>query len=460
MLEIKKKYMAGAVCVLLILAPNTRVCHAATKNVILMISDGQGIGNIMAADFYTGKKAVYEFFPVKYLVTTYCSNGSYNPGQAWKSFDAHKNNPTDSAAAATAMATGVKTDPGLLGKTPELKNIKNIVEIAENLGKATGVVTSVEFSHATPAGMVAHSNSRKNFEDIARYMIYESGLDVIMGAGHPFYDDDSEKKIWLSEYKYVGGEDVYKDLTAAAGAKAVDGKNWKYIESVEDFEKAASGAEKSPKLLGLARVSTTLQQSRKGDPWKADFTTRNKTVPTLAIMAKAAINTLSLNNRGFFLMIEGGAVDWANHANQKGRAIEEEAEFNGAVESVVEWVTQKSSWDETLLIVTADHETGYIWGTESNEFVLVKDRGADSTSKRMPEMFYHSKNHSNTPVPLYAKGKGSDFFKAMIDGNDAFFANLIASFDPDFTGNYIDNTDIFRVMNSAMQNVEEVDQAK
>lgn len=413
-----------------------------------MISDGQGIGNVMAADFYNGKRAVYESFPCKFLMTTYASTGSYSPDSAWKSFATQKDNPTDSAAAATAMATGVKTTPGVIGKNPELKDVKNIVEIAKNMGKSAGVITSVEFSDATPAGMAAHNNYRKNHAEIARSMIYDSGLDVIMGAGHPLYDDNYEKKSWRSEFKYVGGEDAYKNLTDAGGAKAKDGKTWKYIESAEDFEKIAAGSEKPEKLLGLARASLTLQAARNGDPQKVDFTSRNKTVPTLATMSKAAINTLSRNNGGFFLMIEGGAVDWANHANQKGRAIEEETEFNMAVEAVVEWVEKNSSWDNTLLIVTADHECGYLWGAESEEFILVKDKKPGN----IPDMFYHSKHHSNTPVPLYAKGKGSELFKKMTDGRDAFFANLLSSFDPGFTGDYVDNTDIFAVMNAAIRN--------
>lgn len=437
--------IATAFCVLSVFMPHA-ACHAGTKNVILMISDGQGIGNIMAADFYTGKKAVYESFPAKYLVTTYCDKGSYSPELAWKSFDKNKDNPaTDSAAAATAIATGVKTCQGLLGKNPDLRNARNIVEIAESLGKSTGVVTSVQFSHATPAGMVAHSDSRKNFETIAAYMIYESGLDVIMGSGHPFYDDNSEKKFWHSEYKYVGGKDAFKDLTDSDGARAKDGRVWKYIETAEDFEKMASGTEKSLKLMGIARAATTLRQARSGDPQKIDSGLSTK-IPTLSTMSKAALNSLSNDPDGFFLMIEGGAVDWANHSNQKARAIEEQTAFNDAVQSVVEWIEKQSGWDDTLLIVTADHETGYIWGSESDEFVLVKDKGADN----IPDMFYHSKSHSNTPVPLYAKGKGSESFKTMTDGKDAFFANLLSSFDPGFTGDYIDNTDIFRAMDAAI----------
>lgn len=447
---IRKLVLCGAASALFAFAADADVCHAKTKNVILMISDGQGIGSVMAADFYNGKRAIYEAFPEKYLMTTYSSIGAYKPELAWKSFGIQKLDPTDSAAAATAMATGMKTIPGIVGKTSAMIDTKNVVEVATGLGKSTGVVTSVEFSHATPAGMAAHNASRENYSDIARSMIYGSELDVIMGAGHPYYDNNSARKTDGFEYKYVGGEDVYNDIVDADGAKAKDGKAWKYIDSVEDFQKIASGEVRPSKLLGLAKAATTLNQARSGDVHKVDFGSQSKNVPSLSIMSRAALNSLSTNQNGFFLMVEGGAVDWANHSNQKGRLIEEQTAFNNAVESVVEWVETNSSWEETLLIVTADHECGYLWGSESREFVLVKDNGAGN----MPGMAYHAADHSNTPVPFYSKGKGSDMFRNMVDGRDQFFASLLSSFDPGFTGDYIDNTDIFAAINSLMGEVE------
>lgn len=431
------------------LTANAGACYAGTRNVILMISDGQGLGTVMAADFYNGKKAVYEGFPEKYLMTTFKSGGSYIPDRAWKDFDANmddKDNTTDSAAAATAMATGVKTVSGFLGKAPDKSDVKNIVEKASEAGMATGIVTSVPFSHATPAGMVVHNASRGDYDEIARYMIYNTELDVIMGAGHPCYDKNSLKKESGSEYRYVGGEEAFKDMTDADGARAKDGKIWKYIESVDDFEKVASGKEKPEKLLGLARVETTLQQAREGDVQKVDFSGQNRNVPSLSTMSRAALNSLSTDRDGFFLMIEGGAVDWANHSNQKGRVIEEQTAFNAAVEAVVEWIEKNSSWNETLLVVTADHDTGYIWGTESDDFVPVKDKGRCN----IPEMFYHSKDHTNMPVLLYAKGNGAERFRKMIDGRDMFMGRILSSFDYGFTGDYIDNTDVYAVMVEAV----------
>ena len=101
---------------------------------------------------------------------------------------------------------------------------------------------------------------------------------------------------------------------------------------------------------------------RPAEPFAAPL---NRNVPTLATMSKAAINCLDNNPKGFYLMIEGGAVDWANHANQPDRMIEEQIDFVEAVEAVVAWIESHGGWDETLLILTADHECGLLWGPNS-----------------------------------------------------------------------------------------------
>lgn len=406
------------------------------KNVILMISDGQGMSTIMAADFYQGNRSVYESFPVKYFVSTYSRVGSYNPEIAWDHFDLHKMLATDSAAAATAMATGIKTVPFFVGQPIA----ENIVEKASQLGKATGVVTSVPISHATPAGMVVHNLMRNNYATIAKKMIYDSDLDLIMGAGHPLFDHNGKKRsVDEAEYQYVGGQETYEDLSDSDGAVAKDGKAWEYIEQLESFQQLAEGNLQTTKLIGLAQVAETLQQERDGDPQKVDVSTRISNVPELKTMALGALNVLSSEENGFFLMIEGGAVDWANHDNQKGRLIEEQMAFNQTVNAVVNWIENNSSFSETLLIVTADHDCGYIWNSTEKTFSPITDKGKG----QIPEMAYHSDSHSNLLVPLYAKGPFAERFNELVDGTDDFMATLFNDFDPEFSGQFVDNTDIF-----------------
>ncbi|MDY0164661.1 alkaline phosphatase [Desulfobotulus sp.] len=433
------RMQALVLCLALLLA-----APVAAKNVILMVSDGMGFSTVMATDYYHGEKPVYAAFPEKYMMTTYSVLGDYRPEIGWKVFGSHTLNPTDSAAASTAMGTGVKTIPGMVGMNPGSLPMKNMVETAAGQGMATGLVTSVPISHATPAGMVAHELSRNSYEKIAREMLYASDLDVLMGAGHPLYDNNGNLKISGQEYKYVGGEGVFQQLTSEEGLFGKDGRIWHFMDAKADFEALARGDQIHTKVLGLARAATTLQQARSGDRQLVDRSTPNPETPSLAVMSRGALNALSANGKNFFLMVEGGAVDWAAHSNEKGRLIEEQRDFNEAVAAVADWVETHSSWEETLLIVTADHECGYLWGSESRTFTPVQDRGAGN----MPEMVFHADGHSNLPVPLYVKGEGvSGLLKSLVDGRDSYFAGLIAGFDPDFTGEYIDNTDLFLLMN-------------
>lgn len=409
-----------------------------TKNVIVMISDGCGYNHIDAASMYQYGKTgtqVYEYFPFKYAMSTF-SVGSYDSNQAWTSFDYVKVGATDSAAAATAMSTGVKTYDEAIGVDKNGNPLRNIAQRAEEMGKATGVVTSVEFSHATPAGFVAHNANRDNYEEIAQEMILSSATDVIMGAGHPWFDNNGHPKTTPNTFKYVGGQFTWDGLVNGSLSVAdADGDGiadpWTLIQERDKFQKLMSG-ETPRRVCGVAQAHTTLQQARSGDGKAAPFAVPlNESVPTLAEMTIGALNVLDNDPDGFFLMVEGGAVDWAGHANQSGRVIEEEIEFNKAVEAVVNWVHKNSNWGKTLLIVTGDHETGYLTGPGSNPtWKPLVNNGAGN----LPGMQWNSGNHTNSLVPLFAKGDAARFLKKYAD-----------QFDP-VRGKYIDNTEIAKII--------------
>lgn len=410
------------------------------KNIILMISDGCGFNHIVVASLFEHGKTgvqIYEQFPVRYAMSTYPATGiGYDPSLAWSDFDYVRQKPTDSGAAATAMATGTKTYNSAIGVDVNKVRLKNIVEMAEALGKATGVITSVPFSHATPAGFVAHNVDRKNYEEIAREMILDSRVDVIMGAGHPFFNENGEPKS-SGDFKYVGGQHIWKSLMMGQAGGDADGDGiadpWVLIQDREVFQRLASGP--TPKrVIGIAKVATTLQQERNGDeralPYAVPFI---QTVPTLEEMTKAALNILDEDPDGFFLMIEGGAVDWAAHNNRSGRMIEEQIGFNWAVLAVVNWVEQHSHWDETLVIVTADHETGYLTGPNSGVqangkpvWHPIENRGQGV----LPGMQWNAGEHTNSLVPFFAKGAGSELFDRYADQVDPV------------RGRYLDNTEL------------------
>jgi len=426
-------------------APQPRI-----KNVIVMISDGMGYNQMLAGDYFqygaTGEQ-VYQQFPVRTAMSTYSVYGSYDPLAAWGLFDYAKNAPTDSASAATAMSTGVKNQDGVIGVDVNGKPLYHVAQRAEVLKKSTGVVTSVEWSHATPAGFVAHNASRNNYAAIATEMINDSGTDVIMGAGSPLYDDNGAPVAAPSQYKYVGGVDTWNALVNGTAGGDADGDGdadpWTLIQSKSQFERLAYADKTPARVCGTARSATTLQQSRAGNTMAAPYTVpMNANVPDLAIMTKGALNVLDANRKGFFLMVEGGAVDWAGHANQPGRTIEEQVDFNEAVEAVCRWVRRNSSWDETLVIVTGDHETGYLWGpgsgadaTGKGTWVPLVNNGEDA----VPAMQFNSGDHTNSLIPFFAKGEGARQLRAAAKRVDPV------------RGKYLDNTAIGNVILSAMR---------
>ncbi len=417
------------------------------KNVILMISDGCGYNQIMVTDFYqygeTGKQ-VYQQFPVQMAMSTYPAEGhGYQAEKIWSNKEYAKEKYTDSAASGTAFATGFKTYNKVLGLDTLQEAKETILERAESLNKSSGLVTTVPITHATPAAFAVHHHYRKDYEEIAEQLLVQSAVDVIMGCGHPEYDHDglfiqSSKK----DYKFVGGEILWQNLKdgKAGGDADGDGQDdpWTLIQNREDFVKLGTG-ETPKRVLGIAKIYETLQNNRGGDahadPYEVPLI---ETVPTLAEMAAGALNLLEEDSDGFFLMVEGGAIDWACHDNETGRLIEEEIDFNRAVETVCDWVHKNSNWDETLVIVTADHETGYLTGPVPEEKVSEGDYPWGNPVNRgkgnVPEVVWHSGSHTNSLVPFFAKGPGSELFLEYAVNEDPV------------RGMYCDNTDVAKMI--------------
>lgn len=420
------------------------------KNLIVMISDGWSYNHLEAASYYEyGKDArqIYNRFPFNAAMTTYmaydegdpCYGQGYEPALAWSDFDYVKSCFTDSAAAATALSSGIKTYSGAIGVDLNENPVLHALELAESLGKATGVVSSVEFSHATPAAFVAHNISRNNYAEIAQEMVYDSATDVIMGCGHPFFDQDGLPTAMPNTFKYVGGESTWWDLVAgtAGGDADDDGVDdpWVLIDSRAEFQALAGGP--TPKrVIGVAPIYQTLQVNRSGDAYAEPFVVPMiETVPTLEEMTMAALNILDDDPDGLFLMVEGGAIDWASHGNQSGRMIEEQLDFERSVEAVVDWVSANSDWGETLLIVTGDHETGYLTGPGSDPtWEPIVNNGAGN----LPGMEWHSVNHTNSLMVISAKGDAARLLNWLADGKDPMY------------GDYVDNTDVARILFYAM----------
>ncbi len=415
------------------------------KNIIFFVGDGMGYNHILATNYFMHGEAGYQPYEQEdwfhAAQATYSAarihqgdtiflNG-YAPRTAWEDPEYFSTDYTDSAAAASALSTGVKTFGGSLGIGMGGDTLVHISEAAKTLGKSVGIVSSVPVSHATPAGFIAHNESRRNYEEIARYMFFRSRADVLLAAGHPMYNNDGQPE--EKSYRYVGGHEIWEQLSAndgrttftfEGGHLSVQDANgngqadpWHFIESREDFQALAEGPAPG-RVLGIAQAYSTLNQGRfRGEeaemPFEQPF---NENLPTLEELTQASLNVLGQNEKGFFVMIEGGAIDWASHDNHLGRTIEEQADFNRSVIAAIEWVETHSSWDETLVIVTSDHECGYLTGPDHPE--PVKDPVVNRGQGQLPAHQWNFGSHTNMLVPFYAKGPGIELFALFADKTD------------------------------------------
>ena len=487
------------------------------KNVILMISDGIGFNGWLASDYYQGRAGEQSYQvtrpngtePVMVgmahdALTLLDETGQvlasganaedaaaavrqgYDPQTRWNRFENTFRNDfppvdlgytsyTDSAAAGSTMQTGRKTANGRINVDwTGAIDLTTIAQIAIDQSRSAGAVSTVMASHATPASVIAHNVSRDHYAAIFNEMV-ASELDVIMGAGHPLYDGNG-RKVPQSEldddrFRYVGGRATWNRLTSDDGLNG-----FTFLDQVSDFQKLADGETLPERVVGIARSNTTLQAARDDLP---DHDTvsgmaRRDDVPSLASMVVGALNVLDQNPEGFYLLAEGGAVDWMGHANNMPRFIEEQMDFDRAVAAVIEWVEKHSSWDETLLIVTSDHETGGIWGAGTfqngvggpvaktrskealkaarfdptgdifNEFRAVQNRGKG----RLPGYQWASGNHTNELVTLWAIGAGAEQFHEFTRTD--LRAKVLWGDPYGWDGDYVDNTAVFHVMNEAL----------
>lgn len=447
--------------------------QGAARNVILMISDGAGFHTWTAASLFRHGRPgaeVFDAFPVRTLMSTHPLNTAraptgtmtpqvgHDPAAAWsdrpaegtvtgritkvdypvgfEGYDYVRQDHTDSAAAGTALSAGIKTYNRAINWTDDDRPARAMGDRVKAAGLGLGVVSSVQVSHATPAAFVAHNPQRDDYLGIAAEMILEGAADVVMGAGHPLFDADGAPRSPedARPFRFVGGEALFERLRAG-------GTGHRFVDDRAGFEAlAARGAE--GKVFGLAPVASTLQYGRRGGPVAS--------VPDLALMTRGALATLGARGTGFFLMVEGGAVDWACHANNLPRMIEEQIDFNRAVEAAVAWIETHGGWDETLLIVTTDHGNGMIYGPDSAEtaFQPVTSAGRGA----LPAVRWHFDQHTNEPVPLWARGPGADRLAAAATAEDAWAAARIGweGFGRQGALPRLDNTDVARVMAEAL----------
>ena len=316
------------------------------KNVIMMIGDGMGVAQVFAGLTANGGHLFLDNFKCIGFSKTQSSD----------------NYITDSAAGGTALSAGQKTYNGAIAVNTDTVAIKTILEMAEDKGMATGLVSTSAITHATPASYIAHQGSRGSYEDIAADFL-KTDIDVFIGGGWNHFAVRKDKR------------DLTKDLQQ---------KGYQVLRNMDDIYKVKSG-----KLAGLT----------------ADE--HNDVVPkrkmSLPLSTQTALNILNQNKKGFFIMIEGSQIDWGGHQNNTGYIVKEMLDFDQAIGKALEFAANDG---ETLIIVTADHETG--------GFALV---GGDIKTGMIKGAFTTG-DHTGVMVPVFSYGPGAENFTGIMENTD------------------------------------------
>lgn len=385
------------------------------KKVILMIPDGYSAGYATNYRWFKGSDVIMDKLLVG-MVKTFSAD----------------NKVTDSAAAGTAMATGLKTNNGMISETSDGRTAQTILEAARKAGKSAGLVVTSTITHATPAVFAAHVNSRDSEADIAPQMLER--VEVLFGGGKEFFLPEA-----------LGGKQKERNLIKEAQAKG-----YTIIEDKNQLQGA-----KGKKLLGLF-ANNGMAPELDRDATKE---------PSLAEMTNKALATLNKDKDGFFLMVEGSQIDWAGHNHDPAWAMKDTEAFEGAVKAALEFATNDG---HTLVVVVGDHDTGgfSVGGydkyeanveilrkvTATGNYMVTKLNSEGNNIKEIVKTYTeqelsddevnliktssnqaHTINdiisqralvswttfaHTGTDIPLYAYGVGEELFEGLHDNTD------------------------------------------
>ena len=360
---------------------------------------------------------------------------------------------TDSASAATAMVTGYKTVKGAIAWGPRTCGgsgpagegpLPTLAELLRaRLGFAIGIVSTVPFSHATPAALVSHGPKRDDYPALAAQILGETGPEVVIGGGFPGPSGTADYQYLAREtHDRVRADPDYQVVERQPG---VDGT----VSLLEAAQAAANGGKKLFGLFGgpQGNFESPLAHDLPGTPLLTRATVEN---PLLKDAVLAALRVLTQDPEGFLLLAEQGDIDWANHANDFRRLIGTVWDLHEAVQTVIDYVNRPGdgmTWDNTLLLVAADHATGYtrlVSPLGPGDLPTQEGLGACGHGRREPctypdgEVSYGATHHTNEPVPLHAAGAAAAPLLAAVAGTWYPGTELI------------DNTQLFQVMTAAV----------
>jgi len=320
------------------------------KNIILMIGDGMGSSHVSAG--------------------SYANKGDLNmlnlPITGFSLTSSSDDDITDSAAGATAMASGVKTYNGAIGVDSTGLSVETILEKAEKAGLATGLVATCRITHATPASFVAHKKNRIMYEGIAADFL-NIDIDVFIGGGRNNFTKRRDQQNLI--------DSLIK-------------RNYSVVTSTDSLNLIESG-----KLAGLIHADDQEKYSQgRGE--------------MLEKATRVSLKLLSQDPEGFFLMIEGSQIDWGGHDNDTGYLVEELLDFDRSVGIVLDFAQKNPG---TLVIITADHETGGFSVINSDQRIG-KIEGSFTTG-----------NHTGVMVPVFAYGPQATKFAGTYENTEIFY---------------------------------------
>ncbi len=340
--------------------PSVDTTPQKPKNIILMVGDGMGVSQITAGLYTNNNQLNLERFPYIGLHKSY----------------AYDDLVTDSAAGATAFSCGIKTYNGAIGVDKDTIPVETILERAEKEGLATGLVSTSTITHATPASFICHNKIRKQHEENAADFI-KTDIDLFVGGGKNYFDLREDDRNISMELKKKG-------------------------YNVSDFfQEETNDLVMDPSApLAFFTANTDPLAAQDGRDYLAGIS--GKSVAFLAERGK---------EKGFFLMIEGSQIDWGGHANQSDWIVAEMHDFDKAIGQVLDFAEKDG---ETLVIVTADHETG--------GYAINKGSTMDSL-----ETAFTTDYHTADLIPVFAYGPGAEDFSGIYE-NTAIHAKMMELF--------------------------------
>ena len=351
------------------------------KNIILLISDGMSLSQVSSYRLLKGgpnERIAVDKFPISGIVLTHSQDAIV----------------TDSASSATAFSTGKKTNNGALGLDQDNQVLENFTEIIDKYGYVSSLISTSEITHATPAAYASHVDLRWKTDEISLQMM-DSDVMTILGGGRHFFMPEE-----------IGGKrsDEANLLEEIKTSHTILTKK----TDMDNFDHSNKG-----KVVGLfadeALRDTDTPENHSLEPTSSEML-------NFAIKRSEQFNSSGCN--GFFVMIEGSQVDWAGHANNLDYLKREMEDFDEAVRTALDFAKNNQ---ETLVIVTADHETGGL---------LIEP--ATPTNYTSPEVKFSFNtgigygSHTGVPVPVYAYGPGAINFTGTLDNTDIFYAMIEA----------------------------------